>query len=488
MTFHPAQGRDAASDQRGVWRRIREQRAAASARHRSTTQYRVATWSRIEPAAAGWWLVLFACLFVPYLPSAQRRDGIADLALVAATFSTLITIVHLRFGDRLRVDDRGIYSVRGRFSRTLVFKPIWLILMTPPPKLWVPLDEISDISARRWFPRYDSEHDRGAGSSRARRVFADQTLAARYLDGTYVELLARGRGWLRPVLLYRTGSRWRSRWRPLRNDDGRILVWRSETDAIVARHVFASVSAIRLAIEQGAVDPRPQYSYPPTVGAPAGRWFWGDRHRSLPALREYLRGAYSEAVDGDDEPVVPAIPEPTLPRPVLPDDGGSVPLTDLSVPCRYWTLASARAGGVFGRRPWMVIDSTGVRFHRPWRRDVRLAIGEIDEFDIHWAGTGGPSEMTPDAPVTGNWRLWLILNDGARVPLSGLSHGYFKRNMLFWAKGRHARQPLGSMPWPNDQPLLVAARLNAHLDAARSIAAGSSQSATRPLAPRRSSR
>ena len=120
----------------------------------------------------------------------------------------------------------------------------------------------------------------------------------------------------------------------------------------------------------------------------------------------------------------------------------------------------------------MIISDVGITFARRMRRDLTVRLADVDRFDVRFDAIDPRERYADDPPpLDGNWRLVLLRRDGTAVPLSGLDHGYFKDNRLFWATGASATRsdatPEDSMPWPNEQPLLVAARLNAHVDVAR---------------------
>lgn len=123
----------------------------------------------------------------------------------------------------------------------------------------------------------------------------------------------------------------------------------------------------------------------------------------------------------------------------------------------------------------MRIDRDGVRFVRRWRRDLTVTHRDADRFDVVFNALIPASEVPDGELLQGNWRLVLVLSDGSTVPLSGLDHGYFKDNRLFWARGpigpRSGAAP-ASMPWPNDQPWPAADLLNATLAVAKGTTAG----------------
>lgn len=454
-------------------------RHRAGAPHR--VAYRVAGWSRIDLASlsaiAVWWSVIYVGLGL-----GPRAISLFEVGIVSTVTVAPFVMLAARFADLVRVDEHGIQGVRARGSNHT-------------RSARIPLDAIGGIEVRDWYQGYDAD----TGEPISRRTWArrqPRAICVRLTDGRYVEVFARGRDWWRPVLVER--RRWR--WRPARNADGRWLIWRPEADAEVAAMLQRRVDEMRAALAG--------LPTPPLVGdrvQVSVDGFRVDVHRRQPPTRAKFRKAYSVAVDGDDAPVPPPAPEPLPPRPpapptlgdrtvagaatasariaVLESDSDSqssaaIPRADLEVPARYWTLASVKAGSVLGRRSSMVIDGAGVSFQRRLRSDLHVPLASVDRFDIDFHAFPDGSELEPTATLTGNWRLLLFLTDGTRLPLSGLNHGFYKANELYWAVPPDAPDlhPAGSMPWPNDQPLLVAARLNAHVAAMRAAGAG-------PVAP-----
>lgn len=472
-TFQLAQGRDGASEQRGVW-----PRSKTGQRPRVGATYRVAVWSRLDGATLLGFLALSTGWFVPFISPNSRVVGLDSIALMAVIVGAIYTLSILRFGGWVRIDEHGLRSLRRQ--------PTDLVR----PELRLARDQIECFAARRWYARYDPTTGTGATQAPFRRWLAAEAVSVQTTDGIWAEVCARGRWWWRPVLLERRCGSWR--WRVARTPEGKPLIWTAASDQLVADLFNERLRAVRAGA--GSSSPPDVNVATPELTGTATRvvFHWIDLHRRTTPLRAFQRGAYSEALDGSDPPVPPPIPEPRLPDPTLPSaEELRAATVGVHLPCGFWSLASLRAGAMFGRRSSMTITPTEVHFNRRWRRDLRIPIAETREFVVVFHHASGSPDRPSDENYPGNWRVLLETTSGERHPLSGLAHGHFKQNRLYWGPSpvprRASRDSRGSMPWPNDQPLLVAARLNAHLDAARSISPGT-RSTIAPLAPRRSSR
>ncbi len=385
---------------------------------------------------------------VAALELAPGNDGlwVQSTALVVAMAVLLASVGAAASRRKLVLGRKGLLCASGPGSRRYAE--------------WVPLALIDGFEVRRWT--------RPPQVSRWSEAPASPTvyLSVRLQDGRRLQTSwrrAAGSGTRRaPLLLVRRHSlRFAS---TVPDATGTPLRWDERSDRDLVQVLDRDLQALK------ALAPP---SSPTTRGAPPADWtpafLISDVQWRQPRSTEAERQWRSERLDAPDAPVPPPAAPPIPPRPVL-DPGDRTPGDHPQLPAVFWSLASERSGALLGRRSSMTISAGAIVFGRRWRRDLHLPVSKVDRFDLRFEVLRGASSR--DGMLPGNWRLVLILTDGSTVPLSGLDHGSFKDNRLYWASAAQGRRrtPAGSLPWPNDQPLEVAALLNATLAAARDVA------------------
>ena len=266
-------------------------------------------------------------------------------------------------------------------------------------------------------------------------------LSLRLTDGRYAMLRAVERAaeaWRQPGRVYLSTSE-HPDWAPLRDRDGRVIRWSAGNDDLVAKLIDEAFSRV--------LDPSttPADSSAADLDLPC---LSGIRERRL-----YVWPRFNAGFVTSDPPEMPPRPQ-ARPSTAMPHWGA------LGHPVRYWTLASQREPQLLGRHPWLGFTDRGVILQRHVRRRS-VPYSRVDRFDIvlkHRDGVDG-------------WELMLVLTDGSARPLTGLSHGHFASNQLFWATaGRPTitgNGATGAMALGNDDADVLAARLNAQLELAR---------------------
>lgn len=403
------------------------------------------TYLQAARTAPGTW-VMFALaplsgIAVAALELAPGNDGlwVRSTVLVVTTAFLLASVGAAASRRKLVLGRKGLLCASGPGSRRYAE--------------WVPLALIDGFEVRRWT--------RPPGVPRWSEAPASPTvyLSVRLQDGRRLQTSwcrAEGSGVRRaPLLLVRRHSlRFAS---TVPGETGTPLRWDERSDRDLVQALDRDLQNLK------ALAPP---SGPTKRGTPGKDWtpafLISDVQWRAPRSIEAERQWRSERLDAPDAPVPPPAAPPIPPRPRL-DPGDSTPSDHPELPAVFWSLASERSGALLGRRSSLRISPGAIVFNRRWRRDLHLPVSAVDRFDLEFEVLREASSR--DGTLPGNWRLVLLLTDGSTVPLSGLDHGSFKENRLFWAPARDGqpRNASGSMPWPNDQPLEVAALLNATL-------------------------